>query len=184
MLSTRPGNDDLGRLPVVADRHSCADPAPTVAALYVTQRLAMIRLACLLVDDQHTAEDVVQDAFANLHRQWPRLRDHQAAVAYLRRSVINNARSVLRRRRTSRAYIRPAAVPEPGADHAVLLAEEHRQVLEVLARLPARQREVLALRYWSGLSDAEIAETLGIRVVTVRSTISRGLDRLENAIGW
>jgi RNA polymerase sigma factor (sigma-70 family) len=64
------------------------------------------------------------------------------------------------------------------ADHAVL-AEEHREVIEALRRLAPRQREVLVLRYWSGLSELEIAEALGISRGAVKSTASRALDALE-----
>ncbi len=94
------------------------DGPPTFEQLYLTHRLAMVRLAVLLVDDRASAEDVVQDAFASLHTRWSHLRDHHAAVGYLRVSVLNNARSTLRRRRTARAYVPPAEGYEPGADDA------------------------------------------------------------------
>src|SRR5947209_3333723 len=77
-----------------------------VAELYRTRRLGLVRLAVLLVDDQETAEDVVQDAFAGLHRRWASLASTDAAVGYLRTSVVNGARTVLRRRRTVRAHRR------------------------------------------------------------------------------
>jgi RNA polymerase sigma-70 factor (sigma-E family) len=149
-----------------------------VAHLYVTHRNTLVRLAALLVDDLSTAEDVVQDAFGSLHSRWWRLRDQNAAQAYLRIAVINLSRSVLRRRRTARLFTPPAHPDVPGADTAVLIAEEHRAVLAALKRLPRRQREVLALRYWSGLSEAEIAETLCIARGTVKSTTSRALAAL------
>jgi RNA polymerase sigma-70 factor (sigma-E family) len=161
-----------------------AGPPADVTTLYITQRLPLVRLASLLVMDRHTAEDVVQDAFAALHQRWRSLDDPHAALAYLRRSVLNNCRSVLRRRRTRNNYVPPIPVPEPGADQAVLRADEQRRVVAALRRLPLRKREALVLRYWAGLSDAEIAATLGIKATTVRSTISRGLDQLEQDLGW
>jgi len=85
---------------------SVRDPAG-VERLYRAQRLNMVRLALLLVDDRETAEDVAQDAFAALHRQWPTLANEEAALAYLRRCVVNGARSVLRRRRTVRQHPQP-----------------------------------------------------------------------------
>jgi RNA polymerase sigma-70 factor (sigma-E family) len=159
-----------------------ADDAPAGSAdleqLYRSHRLAMVRVAVLLVDDLATAEDVVQDAFGRLHTAWGRLRDPDAALAYLRTSVVNGSRSVLRRRRTARLFVPPRAAPEPGADAAVVLAEEHREVLAAVRRLPRRQREVLVLRFWSDLSEAQVAEALGISKGTVKSTTSRGLAAL------
>ena len=149
-----------------------------VAQLYRDHRLALVRLAMMLVDDLHTAEDVVQDAFGRLHARWRRLRDPGAAQAYLRTAVVNGCRSALRRRRTARLFIPPRLSHEPGADTTALLAEEHRAVIAALRRLPRRQREVLVLRYWSDLSESEIAEGLGIPRGTVKSASSRGLSKL------
>jgi RNA polymerase sigma-70 factor (sigma-E family) len=156
--------------------------ASSFIALYRAQRLGMVRLATFLVDDRHHAEDLVQDAFAGLHANWHRLRDEQSAVAYLRQAVVNRSRSLLRRRRTAAGYVWPNAIDEPGADRDVLLAEEHLRLRRALSGLPRRQREVLVLRYWSDLSEAEIAETLRIRAGTVKSTASRGLRALEAAL--
>jgi RNA polymerase sigma-70 factor (sigma-E family) len=155
---------------------------PGFAELYQAHRLGMVRLAVLLVDDQGTAEDVVQDAFMALHRRWDGLQDVNAALGYLRTCVVNTARSVLRRRRTARLYVPPWDPHQPSAEGAVLLAEEHAEVLAALRRLPRRQREVLVLRYWSDLSEAQIADTLGISVGTVKSSASRGLAALAATV--
>jgi RNA polymerase sigma-70 factor (sigma-E family) len=162
-----------------------AHPAmPDVAALYAEHRLALVRLAVLLVDDVASAEDVVHDAFLALHRNVARVRDPQAAVAYLRTSVVNGSRSLLRRRGTVRKHLK---VAEPdhaaGADDDVLLAAEHAEMLAAVRELPRRMQEVLALRYWSGLSEAEIAAAMGISRGAVKSAASRALDRLEKTMG-
>jgi RNA polymerase sigma-70 factor (sigma-E family) len=151
-----------------------------IADLYATHRLSLVRLAVLLVDDTGTAEDVVHDAFVALQRNAARLRDPRAAVAYLQKSVVNTARSALRRRYTVRKHLR-VAEPDIGeaADCGYLLAEEHREVYSAVRQLPPRDQQVLALRYWSELSEAEIAAALGISRGTVRSTASRALDKLE-----
>ncbi|WP_372482062.1 SigE family RNA polymerase sigma factor [Streptomyces fuscigenes] len=148
-------------------------------ALYQHRRLELVRLALLLVDDLPTAEDVVQDAFAALYRRHgDRLSGIDDPEAYVRRSVVNGARSVLRRRRTVRAYVPERAGHAPPPEEDVLLREEHREVLGALRGLTRRQREVLVLRYWSNLSEAQIAETLGLSRGTVKSTASRALDAL------
>jgi RNA polymerase sigma-70 factor (sigma-E family) len=154
-----------------------------IGRLYDDHRLALVRLAVLLVDDVGTAEDVVQDAFAHLVRRGEHLRNPDAASAYLRDAVVNGCRSALRRRRVARGYTRPRPVEADGPDARLLLAEEHREVLAALGTLPRRQREVLVLRYWSGLSEAEIAGALGISRGAVKSTASRALDALEVRLG-
>src|SRR5258708_23739101 len=111
---------------VMAQRgHADADTG--VERLFRAERLRMVRLALLLVDDLETAEDVVQDAFAALHRHWPQLHDADAAFGYLQTSVVNGSRSVLRRRWTVRRNPQPPAdalTVEP-ADARALLADEH-----------------------------------------------------------
>ena len=156
-------------------------PELTVASLYLAHRLRLVRLAVLLVDDVETAEDVVQDVFAKLSRSF-RLDDTDRALAYLQRAVVNGCRSVLRRRRTVRSTVLPHQPSGGGPEAAVILAEEHREVLAALHRLPPRQREVLVLRYWSDLSESQIAETLGISRGTVKSTASRALAALEQIL--
>jgi RNA polymerase sigma-70 factor (sigma-E family) len=156
-----------------------------VERLFRTQRLAMVRLAILLVDDRETAEDVVQDAFAALHRRWASLSTEDAALGYLRTSVLNGSRSTLRRRRTVRRNPWPTAdalTAEP-ADRGALLAEEHREVLAALRRLPTRQREVIVLRYWADLTEAEVAAALGISLGAVKSSASRGRDAIAATLG-
>lgn len=162
-----------------------SDADAAVAALYRSHRLPMVRLARLLVDDLETAEDVVQDAFAALHRRWGSVSAPDAAIGYLRTSVVNGSRSVLRRRRTVRANPWPDASGWRGddADAPVLLAEEHREVLAALRKLPSRQREVIVLRYWAELTETEIATTLGISVGAVKSSASRGRDAIAAMLG-
>lgn len=151
-----------------------------VERLFRDYRLSMVRLAILLVDDRESAEDVVQEAFAGLHRRWGSLSSDAVAVGYLRTSVVNGARSMLRRRRTARNYTPHPLdwTTEEAADASVLLADEHREVLAALHKLPARQREVIVLRYWSELTETQIAETLGISVGSVKSAASRGRDAI------
>ncbi|MFF5013214.1 RNA polymerase sigma factor [Streptomyces sp. NPDC001165] len=152
---------------------------PGIEELYHHRRLSLVRLAVLLVDDLPTAEDVVQDAFTALFRRHGhRLGSLDDPEAYLRTSVVNAARSVLRRRRTVRAHTPEPEQHAPAPEEDVLLHEDHREVLAALRTLTPRQREVLVLRYWSHLSEAEIAATLGLSRGTVKSTASRALDAL------
>nr|WP_228561964.1 SigE family RNA polymerase sigma factor [Catenulispora rubra] len=152
---------------------------PSLADLYYAHRLSLVRLAILLVDDKMSAEDVVQDSFTGLWRRYgDDLTGMENPLGYLRTAVVNNARSVLRRRKTARGYTPPHVPDAASAESVALLSEEHREVLEAMQKLPPRQREVLVLRYWSDLSEADIADALGISRGTVKSTASRGLEAL------
>jgi RNA polymerase sigma-70 factor (sigma-E family) len=170
----------MGELRVV-DRGAAID----FAALYAAHWRPLVRVAQGLVDDAASAEDVVQEAFAALYRKQSSLTEPAAAVGYLRSCVLNGARSALRRRRTVRAHLAVATVDEaaPAADHRSLLTDEHDRVRTTLAALPARQREVLTLRFLGQLTDHEIAAVTGMSAVHVRSAASRGLAALRTTIG-
>src|SRR3954465_14195732 len=151
--------------------------------LYRVQRLPLLRLAVLLTDDRATAEDVVQDAFLALQRRWHAV-DPAAAAGYLRTSVVNGVRSLHRRRVVARRHLHAVATEDvPPADLALLLPQDQREVVTALRTLPRRQREVLVLRYWSELSEAEIADALGIARGTVKSSAARGRAALQKPRG-
>ncbi|MGW0209248.1 RNA polymerase sigma factor [Streptomyces sp. NPDC003233] len=176
---TAPGTAVSGTGAVRAFPFTTPEHPPSIEELYHHRRLALVRLAVLLVDDLPTAEDVVQDAFTALFRRHGhRLASLDDPEAYLRTSVVNAARSVLRRRRTVREHIPAPEQHAPAPEEDVLLHEDHREVLAALRTLTRRQREVLVLRYWSHLSEAQIAATLGLSRGAVKSTASRALDAL------
>ena len=173
-----------GRAPAVVIGEPDGTAAPTFPELYEQQWWPMLRLATGLVGRGALAEDVVQDAFTSVFRNWPAIRDPQAAVGYLRRSVVNAARSALRRRLTARKHLTDQAEDSvEGADSASLLSAEHDLVRQALAQLPDRQREVVTLRYLAELSDSEIAAATGMSPGGVRSASSRGLAALRAALG-
>lgn len=156
---------------------------PGVAALFRREHGRLLAYARLLVDDQQTAEDVVQDAFFGLYRRWSALADEHAALAYLRTAVVNGARSQLRRRRTMRAFRPPRAVPAPSAEALAVRHDEHRLLVDALSRLPGRQRHVLVLRYFFDLTEAQIAAELDITRGSVKQHASRGLAALSTSAG-
>jgi RNA polymerase sigma-70 factor (sigma-E family) len=162
------------------------DAASIVSALYAEHALGLTRLAQVMLGDRAAAEDVVHDAFCGLCRRWGDLTDPRKAPAYLRSSVLNGCRSVLRRQ-TRGAADPPLTSEVPsgdggGADAPLLASEDRRAVLAALRRLPDRQREVLVLRYYLELPDTEIARTMAIGESTVRSAAHRGLATLERLL--
>jgi RNA polymerase sigma factor (sigma-70 family) len=138
--------------------------------VYHREFRSMVRMATALVDSPEQAEEVVQDAFAALYLKYRLVND---PVAYVRVSVLNGCRKVLRRRRLVRRQVAVAAESgELGYNH----------VLDAVRHLPTRQRNAITLRYELQLSDAEIAETLGMPLGTVKSTLHRALARLRSEV--
>jgi RNA polymerase sigma-70 factor (sigma-E family) len=154
--------------------------ATAVTDLFRAHHLDLVRLALLMTGDVATAEDVVQDAFEQLHRRWGGLRRPGTGLAYVRSSVLNGCRSVHRRARVARRHA--ARLAEPPAAGADATAGEHSDLMAALLELPRRQREVLVLRYFADLDVAEVAATLRIGPSTVRSTTTRGLAALARAL--
>jgi RNA polymerase sigma-70 factor (sigma-E family) len=157
------------------------DGAAAVSALYAEHALSLIRLAHIMLGSPAAAEDVVQEAFYGLYRRWPHLKDQSKAVGYLRSSVLNGCRSVLRLGPSFQLDEARQLAVSP-ADTAVLTAEERREVVRALRNLPNRQREVIALRFYLELPDDQIASILRISKGTVRSSAHRGLISLRSAL--
>jgi RNA polymerase sigma factor (sigma-70 family) len=131
----------------------------------------MLNLAAAITLDRSVAEEIVHDAFAGLQR---RAADIDEPVRYLHRSVVNQAISVIRRRRTASASLMPVtgSVTNPEID----------ETWSAVCRLPVRERSVVVLRYWLDWSEADIAGSLGWPSGTVKSTLHRALKRLEKEL--
>ena len=157
--------------------------ADSLAEVFRCRRSELVRLGAFILGDRQAAEDVVQDVFLRMHQRGDRLDELDDPLPYLRGAVVNGCRSVLRRRLLIRRHAgKDQPYPPLSAEEAMLLSEDRRQVLAALAGLPARRREVLVLRYYARLSEAEIAATLGISAGTVKSTAARGLAALARAL--
>ena len=145
---------------------------------FVGTRLdALLRYATAVTCDPHLAEDVVQDVLVRAQARWGRIGHVEQPEAYMRRMVLNEFLS-WRRRVSGRATpmgheLLDAATPIV-EDPATLLVVRD-AVVAMIAALPPRQRAVIALRFYEGSSDAEIAQLLGCSEATVRSHMSRAL---------
>jgi RNA polymerase sigma-70 factor (sigma-E family) len=155
--------------------------------LYAAHWHSLVRLSWLLVRDQYVAEETVQDAFVAMHSHWYKLRDQDRALAYLRRAVVNNSRSVLRHKNVADRYLSAETsagtaygmTTEPSAETSALSRVASDHLTAALGRLPRRQREVLTLRYYLDLSEAQIADALGISPGSVKVHAHRGLEALR-----
>lgn len=160
-------------------------PLPeALAEVLERQWMPLVRLAALLVDDADAAPDIVQDCYEAVWRLQPNVHDQDHFTAYLRKAVLNRSRSRLRRVRTVRRFLAQARPGDdaPGADRVLLVAERHRELLRRVNLLPSRQREVVVLRYYCELSEAETAEAIGVSLGTVKSSTHRALATLRRTL--
>lgn len=171
-----------GRVHVVETSTERWSADEAVTAMYSAHYRALVRMAAFLLHDVGAAEDVVQDAFVDMHGKWGRLRDPDKALAYLRQSVVNRSRSALRHRKVVDKH-QPKAVPDaPSAEYGAMAALDRSAVVDALAALPRRQREALVLRYYADLSEAQIAEAMGVSQGAVKSHASRGMAALRHVL--
>jgi RNA polymerase sigma-70 factor (sigma-E family) len=153
-----------------------------VTELYSTHYRSLVRLAALLVRDIGTAEEVVQDSFVAMHGGWRRLRDSDKALSYLRQSVVNRSRSVLRHRVVVDRNAPKPAPDMPSAEHGAIALFERSAVISALRTLPARQREALVLRFYGDMSEAQIADAMRISRGAVKSHTARAMQALRTVL--
>ena len=149
---------------------------------YRTYRVELVRLAAYALGDLERGQEVVQDVFARLYRKPPVLRNPDDQRRYLRSAVLNRCRSgitrsVVGRRATDRLRDQlPPAVRS--TEDAGVAAATRADVLAAVRRLPRLQRDVVLLRYWLDLPEAEIAATLGVAPGTVKTSAHRAMAAL------
>ena len=158
------------------------DASDVVTEIYMAHYNQLVRLAVMLVHDVQTAEEVVQDAFEAMHLAWRRLRDSEKALSYLRQSIVNKSRSVLRHRKVVELHAPKPAPDEQSAEHAALTLIERSAVTSALRTLPVRQREAIVLRYYGDFSEADIAKAMGISRGAVKSHTARAMAALKSTL--
>jgi RNA polymerase sigma-70 factor (ECF subfamily) len=140
---------------------------------------ALLGLAFVLSGSSWTAEDLVQDALTEAHRQWPSVCHYDNPSAWVRRVMINKHRSRLRRVRTEgRGLLRLVS----RASDSLAPTERSTEVWAAVRALPARQAEVIALFYWEDLPVQEIAEILGVSTETAKTHLKRGRTALATSL--
>lgn len=167
--STPSATPEASATPVAPVAPTGTDPE-SFGEFYAGHFAELVRLAALLSGSVDYAPDLVQDCFVRLHGHWRSVRE---PLPYVRRSVVHACAS--HHRRLARARRQPL----PEVRVSALDADE---LEDALARLPARQRAAVVLRYYGDLPDADIAAALRCRPGTVRSLIHRALTDLRRTI--
>jgi RNA polymerase sigma-70 factor (sigma-E family) len=150
--------------------------------LFDAHYVPMLRLATLLLDDGESAKETVQDAYVRMHGRRLDFDDPARAASYLRSTVLNLARSQLRRRGVAHRHRQPAPDDARSAEEGAVLRLDQEQILRAVNNLPRRQRECLVLRYYLDLSENEIATTMGVSPGSVKKHASRGLAVLARTL--
>lgn len=144
--------------------------------------LALLRAAYLLTGTKEKAEDLSQEALIHINRKWGKVRSADNPSAYARRILVNKFLSDSRSRRLSLVQLTESVLPsvddQPAADMQDAFADRE-NVRGAIRNLPARQRTALVLRYYLQLTDSEVADAMGIRPATARSTIARALESMR-----
>ncbi|KUL25431.1 SigE family RNA polymerase sigma factor [Actinoplanes awajinensis] len=152
---------------------------------FVSARLGtLVRYATVVTWDPHLAEDITQNVLVRAQARWSRIGRMDAPELYVKRMVVNEFLS-WRRRRAAQSI--PVSVETldgylPAAPDQLAQRDDRDAMLRLIARLPPRQRAVIALRFYEDLAVEQIAEMLGCRTVTVRTHLMRALATLQGAL--
>ncbi|MFF0744310.1 SigE family RNA polymerase sigma factor [Streptomyces sp. NPDC004111] len=170
---------------LVAAEETTLAEGTTVDHLTETYRAhyrSLLGLAALLLDDTASCEDVVQEAFIRVHSARGRVREPEKTLAYLRQTVVNLSRSALRRRILGLKLLSKPMPDMASAEEGAYVSLERDALIKAMRGLQRRQREVLSLRYFADMTEAQVAETLGISLGSVKAYGSRGIAALRVAM--
>ncbi|MEU6088713.1 SigE family RNA polymerase sigma factor [Streptomyces sp. NPDC047085] len=154
---------------------------PSFSSYVRARQPVLLRTARSLTANPSDAEDLLQTALAKTYVAWERIEDHRALDGYVRRALLNTRTSQWRKRRVDEFVCDELPEPEPlpGGDDPAERQALHDAMWRAIAKLPARQRAMVVLRYYEDLSEAQTADVLGVSVGTVKSAVSRALGKLR-----
>ncbi|WP_406862253.1 SigE family RNA polymerase sigma factor [Streptomyces sp. HUAS MG47] len=166
----------------VGDAGAAGTTVDHLTETYRAHYRSLLGLAALLLDDTAACEDVVQEAFIRVHSARSRVRDPEKTLAYLRQTVVNLSRSALRRRILGLKLLSKPMPDMASAEEGAYDQLERDALIKAMRGLQRRQREVLVLRYFADMTEAQVAETLGISLGSVKAYGSRGIAALRVAM--
>jgi len=180
---TRPGTGSAGQGSAPAGpAREAAEADLAITAMYDTEYRSLVRMSAVLLGDVGSAEEIVQDSFIATRAAWRGLRDIDKGTHYLRRTVMNRSRSLLRHRAVVEKHM-PVGEPDmPSAEQAAITRLERTAVIAALRTLPARQREALVLRFLLDLSEEEVAVAMQISQGAVKSHTARAKAALRSRL--
>ena len=162
--------------------HGMAEADLAITAMYDTEYRSLVRMSAVLLGDVASAEEIVQDSFIAVHAAWRGLRDIDKGVHYLRRTVQNRSRSLLRHRVVVDKHMRASEPDMPSAEQAAIMRLQRAAVVAALRTLPTRQREALVLRFYLDLSEEQVAAAMQISQGAVKSHTARGKAALRSLL--
>lgn len=151
----------------------------TLVKVYQENRNSLLRLAALLLDDLSSCEDVLQEAFIRVHAFRSRVHQPEELLTHLRQTVVNLSRTTLRKRLIGLRLLPKPSPHAASAEEGAYDLLERDALVQALRNLPRRQREVLVLRYYSDMNEAQVAASLGLSIGSVKAYGSRGIDALR-----
>lgn len=180
---TRPGTGSAAQGSAPAEpAHGMAEADLAITAMYDTEYRSLVRMSAVLLGDVASAEEIVQDSFIAVHAAWRGLRDIDKGVHYLRRTVQNRSRSLLRHRVVVDKHMRASEPDMPSAEQAAIMRLQRAAVVAALRTLPTRQREALVLRFYLDLSEEQVAAAMQISQGAVKSHTARGKAALRSLL--
>ncbi|MCF2528813.1 SigE family RNA polymerase sigma factor [Yinghuangia soli] len=163
-----------------------ADDPPGFQDYIAARRDHLVRVAVLLTGDRHQAEDLVQAALVRVWPKWRRVSRGENVDAYVRRvltsTFLNWRRRLWSREHPTDVHADAGLLDRADGGDAYAVVDNAGVLLPALRRLPPRQRAVVVLRYYADLGEAEVAETLGCSVGTVKSQAHKGLKALREEL--
>lgn len=179
----RPGTGSAGQGSAPAGpARQTAEADLAITAMYDTEYRSLVRMSALLLGDVGSAEEIVQDSFIAVHAAWHGLHDIDKGTHYLRRTVMNRSRSLLRHRAVVEKHMATSEPDMPSAEQAAITRLERTAVIAALRTLPARQREALVLKFYLGLSEEEVAAAMRISQGAVKSHTARAKAALRSRL--
>ena len=179
----RPGTGSAGQGSAPAGpARQTAEADLAITAMYDTEYRSLVRMSALLLGDVGSAEEIVQDSFIATRAAWHGLHDIDKGTHYLRRTVMNRSRSLLRHRAVVEKHMSTSEPDMPSAEQAAITRLERAAVIAALRTLPTRQREALVLKFYLGLSEAEVAAAMRISEGAVKSHTARAKAALRSRL--
>lgn len=147
-------------------------------------QMALLRLCYMLLQDTTLAEDAVQETFIKAYRALPKFRGECSDKTWLTRIAVNTCRDI--KRSGWFRYMDRRMEPERCPNQVAEQDDTTACLSEAIRALPQKEKEVILLHYYQGLTEKDVAKVLGVATSTVCYRLKRGREKLRCALerGW